>query len=161
MPRLSTQVLAAGPDTYAQVGVLTNLVVGSKQAYRILRYGYEIYSPAASIFPSNTIAEQKLEMCWSPKSSVSMQVGWIDEVAAKKNWSVGVAAANLARIPFPVFAEFDYEDPDPFYIIEDYFYFSHKSLATAFTYGIGMWVDVELLTITDAQRIALLTSRLS
>lgn len=159
MPRMTSVVTSGAADAFAQTAMQTLLAAGSGQGYKILGVGFEIVVPVSGIFPAGIVALQDIQICLSRRTQ-SVMPRMTDESIIKKWW---YAANNFTLAgATPIWQNCQYWTPETeIIIVEDNLYAQIDTNGTGNAYSSDIWIDYDIVKVTDAQRVNILLQYLN
>jgi hypothetical protein len=157
MARLYATVTQGGADAFAQNSFLTGLEGQTRQAYLVNGVGYEFVLPAPPTFP-RAVANQDIQLCMTRRSKTAMPLNSDVDVIKKFAWASGYSTGVGAAPLFPMIDE--WVPPGRTLIVESSIYIQIDSTATTAIWAALVWIDVEIVNISEVDRLTLLTQSL-
>jgi len=156
--RILATVTQGGADAFAQASMATALTGLTKTSYLIQEVHFEFILPAVSYFPLQVAAAQDLQICICRRSKTSMPNMTDFDIIKKFKWGgSNPTAAGWS----PIFqSAFSWKPEADVLIVEDPIYLQIDSTATAATWSCVVAIDYDVKSISEIDRLALLTQSL-
>lgn len=155
MARITGTVTQGGADAFAEGEIQTALQGQTRNAYKISSVSYEF---TFTTFPTAAVANQDLDLCLSRRSKAAMPL--ISDADVIKKWSFGAMYLSgvAAHVGIPNVGIWVPELETV--VVEDPLYLQIDSTATGLAITGLVAIEYELVTISEVDRLTLLTQSL-
>lgn len=158
MARLYATVTQGANDAFAQATLQTGLEGVTQQAYSINQIGYEFILPTVPNFPKGAAAAQALRLSVNRRTKTAVPT-YVDPDIIKK-WQYASSWQTLVGAE-PIFPSVDYWIPrGDVLIVEPQIYVTIGSDATAAIWSAVVFIDYDIVKISEVDRLTLLTQSL-
>lgn len=159
MARLTGTVTQGANDAFAIAEVQTALQGQTRNAYRIAEITAQLVLPANQSFPTQSAsALQSLQIALSRRTKTAMpnitDVDLLKLFELRSAFATAVGYGNLMQGPFV------WQPPSDMIVVEDPLYLMIDSNGTAVTWGAVVTIEYEVVTISEVDRLTLLTQSL-
>lgn len=159
MPRLYGLCTQGANDAFVQATIQTGLTGLTKTAYRVKQIGFDLVLPAVPYFPTNNVAVQDIEIALTRRSKTDV-VTYADPDLIHK-WRYGCAVfTGVGTPPYLECSQVWIPSGDPVLIVEDALYAQLDTTATSATWSTYVFIDYDVVTISELDRLSLLTQSL-
>lgn len=169
MAKLFFTAVQGAADAFVEATIQTALTGQTKSAYRVNEIGWE-FDGAPPRPLSNVAAQQDAELCITRRTKAAMPALNDVDVIMKKHWSM-IAGTAVGYVMQPVDAVCGvWTPPNPdalkisdgaVIIVEDPLYVQLDSTLTGLTLTVVGYIDYDLVTVTEVERLTLIAQSLS
>ena len=149
---ISGSVTQGGADAFAIASIATALAGATRQAYRIRELEFEIPRPMVNVINSN------VEVTLSRRTKTAMPV--ITDVDVLKKIKVCAEFTTSGAQNAESVFRFAYAEDEDLLVVEDPLYLMVDSLSTTLTQTVYCRIGYEVTTISEVDRLTLLTQSL-
>jgi hypothetical protein len=160
MARIYGNALQGGADAFVIASFATALEGQTELAYQVKQVGYEVILPATGQFPATGVAAaQDLEIALLRRTKAAMPN--YDDSDIIKKWKWGALGATAAGWPTTFESAGVWVPPLEVLVVEDPLYIALDSTATTLTYEVIVYIEYDVVRISQIDRLTLLTQSLS
>lgn len=161
MPRLTQVITEGAADAFVNTAMATALNGITRTAYRLLELTAEMVVPALPMFPTGAAAVQDFELCLSRRTKAAMPViSDVDVIQKFVRASHFATAVGYGPVFDPVL-KWTPPAASRILIVEDPLYLQLDSTATGQALSFVVTLDYEVVSITELDRLTLLTQSLT